>query len=803
MRHHILTITLTFLSFNLLAQLPDFTESPDFNFFDINGKQIHLYSYLNQGKVVILNFSPAWCQDCWLYHRTNALQDFYTIYGPGGTDEVRVVHIETDETLGMADLQGITSASAGNWIDATPYPIIDTSAANAEFKADLLPTIYGVYPNGFIAHLGTPSSDELFDFLDAYPGSTTIPDTMIKVTIDTIKRPSCADFSNGEIALSVDGPAINYDFIWNNGDTTPVISGLLAGVYRCTITDNLENRHIIDPIELVDPDTLTLTFLKNTPISMTSNDGSIIANVSGGTPNYNYIWNTGGMSDRIENLGPGTYSVQVTDGNGCQISGSVDLDVPDCSLLVLYSVEDAACDENPDGEVTVEVAGATPPVSFNWSNGATTQSLVDVPSGGYELTVTDALGCSRTVGLEVGLNDDTRPIARVKTGPIEIYLNENGIVELFAEQVDSGSFDNCGILDIQLAQEVFDCQDIGRNFVEFTVIDNNLNLTSRDVEIVVMDTIKPYVLCTENVTVAACDGIVNYAVPQFIDNCAEGSVTIFDGIGSGGVFPLGTSEESYTYVSPDGTRLECNVSVTVEERIDAELEVSDVTCPGDDNGSATVVVGSSDPYTYRWSDGQTTASAVNLSSGTYSVTVSKTNECTFIKDFIIGEPTELVIRLDSIKAPDAQSDIYVTILGGTAPYRYVWRNAQNSIVSTSQDPKNLVYGTYVLEVTDANNCTVSSSIRADEVTPTVELNLLRDVQIWPNPVSDVFYLELQRAINQEADIEINNITGNRVYTQKERISGVIEIKTHQLDPGFYWVRIRVQDEIVSKPLVVI
>ena len=128
MKQHILILFLSLITGSLFAQLPNVSQSPDFNFFDINGKQVHLYSYLNQGKVVILNFSPAWCQDCWNYHRTNVLKDFYTLYGPGGTDQVRIVHIETDPTLDKNDLQGITSASAGDWITGTPYPIIDTSA---------------------------------------------------------------------------------------------------------------------------------------------------------------------------------------------------------------------------------------------------------------------------------------------------------------------------------------------------------------------------------------------------------------------------------------------------------------------------------------------------------------------------------------------------------------------------------------------------------------------------------------------------------------------------------------------------
>ncbi|MCB0688232.1 MAG: T9SS type A sorting domain-containing protein [Saprospiraceae bacterium] len=802
MKHRILTVAFSLFSLTLLAQLPDISPSPDFNFFDINGKQIHLYSYLNQGKVVFLNFSPAWCQECWNYHRTGELKNFYTIYGPDGTNQARVVHIETDEILGKEDLSGITSASAGNWITGTPYPIIDTSAANDLFKADLLPTIYGVYPNGLIFNVGTLTSDELYDFMIAYQGSTSFPDTMIKVSIDTIKSPSCTDFSDGEIALSVTGPGLSYTYAWNNGDTTPVISGLLEGIYRCTITDNLENVHVIDPIDLVDPDSLSLTFLKNTPLSQTSNDGSIIANVSGGTPDYTYLWSTGGTKDRITNLGEGTYSVQVFDDHGCQISGSTNLGVPDCSLLVLYSVEDAACDENPDGVITVEVAGATPPINFNWSNGATTQNLTEVPSGGYELTVTDSIGCSRIISMEVGLDDNTRPIARVRQGPIELYLNQNGIAELLAEQVDSGSFDNCGILDLQLAKEVYNCQDLGRNFVEFTVIDYNLNLTKRDVEVIVYDTIKPYVLCTENVTVAACDGIVNYAIPQFIDNCAEGSVTIFDGIGSGGVFPLGTSEESYTYVALDGTRLTCTVNVTVEDRIDATLQTNDASCPGEPDGSASVVVQSSEPYTYRWSDGQTTQTAVNLLPGNYSVTVSKANECTFINDFTIGEPTALVIRVDSIKAPDSESDIYVTVFGGTAPYRYEWRNAQNSIVSTTQDVKNLVFGTYTLKVIDANNCSTTASIKADESTPTYDLVLLKGLTLDPNPTSGSFNLRFLQGFGKTATVEILSLAGSKLYSQRHRVDTDLRIDPGDLPLGMYLVKILLDQEQVTRKLIV-
>ncbi len=802
MKHFVLIFVTVSMSFGLMAQLPNVSISPDFNFFDINGKQHHLHSYLSQGKIVILNFSPAWCADCWTYHRTNALQDFYSIYGPGGSNRVRVIHIETDEVMEMSDLQGLTSASAGDWITGTPYPIIDTSAANDDFMPDALPTIYGIYPNKLVFNIGRLTTDELFDFMVAYTGPVTMPDTMIKVSLDLVKPPSCTDFEDGAISISVTGPGSTYTYAWNNGDTTPAINGLLEGIYRSTITDNLNNVHIIDPINLSDPDTLSLSFLKNTPLSETSNDGSLIADVSGGTAPYMYVWSTGGSSDRIANLGPGMYSLQVIDANGCQTMGSTELSVPDCSIVVAFNVEATACDENPDGAINIQIFGATQPVTFEWSNGASTQSLIDIPSGGYELTITDAIGCSRTIGTTVGIDDNTRPIARVRNQPIRIYLNENGIAEIFAEQIDSGSFDNCGILDLQLAQEVFDCQDIGRNFVTFTVIDKNLNLGSRDVEILVLDTITPYYLCTEDVTVAACDGVVNYTVPMAVDNCPRGAVTIFDGIGTGKSFPLGTSTESYTYATTDGIRLHCDVNVTVEKRISAEVRVNDASCPGEPDGSATVEVASDQTYTYRWSDGQTTQSAVNLVPGNYQVTVSQANECTFIKSFSVGEPVELFIRLDSIKAPDNEGDIYVTVLGGTSPYRYEWTNAQTNVVSTVRNPKNLSFGTYQLKVTDSNGCETSSSFRVDLSTPIREFTFLKGLELDPNPTDEIFFLHFKNGFGRAANVEILSVTGQKYYRQSHPIVASMQINPGQLPSGLYLVKILVDQEYTTKRLLI-
>ncbi|MDH3651385.1 MAG: peroxiredoxin family protein, partial [Saprospiraceae bacterium] len=171
------------LSTHLWAQLPDGSIAPDFNLIDINGKQHHLYSYLSQGKTVILNFTEAWCQECWNYHQAGALQDFYTLYGPGGTDEATVVFIESDPVLGLDDLMGITSATAGDWISGTPFGIIDDTAANNEFMPLAKPTIYGIYPDKTTTILGRLTTDEIYEYVLAFDGMVNLVDTIIKVNL--------------------------------------------------------------------------------------------------------------------------------------------------------------------------------------------------------------------------------------------------------------------------------------------------------------------------------------------------------------------------------------------------------------------------------------------------------------------------------------------------------------------------------------------------------------------------------------------------------------------------------------------
>ena len=109
------------------AQLPDGSIAPDWTLTSIDSVEYNLYSLLDSGYQVIIDFSATWCGPCWNYHTSGVLEELYELYGPEGTNEIRVFFIEGDDSTTQADLEGTGPATAGNWIAGTNYPIIDLS----------------------------------------------------------------------------------------------------------------------------------------------------------------------------------------------------------------------------------------------------------------------------------------------------------------------------------------------------------------------------------------------------------------------------------------------------------------------------------------------------------------------------------------------------------------------------------------------------------------------------------------------------------------------------------------------------
>ena len=110
----------------LIATLTNLNaQAPDFSLTDIDGTTHNLYSYLDEGKTVILNFSTTDCGECWNFHETQNMNTANEIYGANGTDEMVFLFLEIDSLSGLDELGGDGLYTAGNWLAGTNFPIID------------------------------------------------------------------------------------------------------------------------------------------------------------------------------------------------------------------------------------------------------------------------------------------------------------------------------------------------------------------------------------------------------------------------------------------------------------------------------------------------------------------------------------------------------------------------------------------------------------------------------------------------------------------------------------------------------
>ena len=155
-------------AFSSWAQLSDGSIAPDFTATDIYGVEHNLYSYLDSGYQVILGFHATWCGPCWNYHTSGVYEELNTLYGPNGTNEIRILLLESDDTTTSEDLNGEGSNTQGDWVTGTSSTIID-SAANIfdEYANTYFPTVYTVCPNKILMQSGQVSVVEHESILQA------------------------------------------------------------------------------------------------------------------------------------------------------------------------------------------------------------------------------------------------------------------------------------------------------------------------------------------------------------------------------------------------------------------------------------------------------------------------------------------------------------------------------------------------------------------------------------------------------------------------------------------------------------
>ncbi len=159
------------------AQLPDGSIAPDFTLTDLNGNSHNLYSYLNQGKTVFIDFFACHCPSCWAYHNQHELENLNAAHGPNGslTQDVVVLAIEYDANNGTNEFYGISGNTQGNWVSGTTYPFCNPESSTrsqiiSNYGVVFYPLVYGIYPDKTIYHVGTQTASQLYTFATNFTG---------------------------------------------------------------------------------------------------------------------------------------------------------------------------------------------------------------------------------------------------------------------------------------------------------------------------------------------------------------------------------------------------------------------------------------------------------------------------------------------------------------------------------------------------------------------------------------------------------------------------------------------------------
>lgn len=204
---------------------------------------------------------------------------------------------------------------------------------------------------------------------------------------------TCGD-ANGVGVSNPTGGTSPYTYLWNTtpAQTSQNVTGLASGNYQVVVTD--ANKCMDSAKITVGASSAPAITVKVTPSNCGTHNGVATASVSGGVSPYKYSWNNGGTTATVDSLAAGVYIITVTDSKNCSSFLAVTVGDTNGPSLSITSVTQNKCYGQTNGAVSVTASGGKSPYRYTWSTGATTTSISNLPAGPYQITVTDATGCS-------------------------------------------------------------------------------------------------------------------------------------------------------------------------------------------------------------------------------------------------------------------------------------------------------------------------------------------------------------------------------------------------------------------------
>ncbi len=527
--------------------------------------------------------------------------------------------------------------------------------------------------------------------------------TQILATTAVLQNVSCNGGANGSAQVTPTGGSGGYSYVWSNGSNSQLALGLSLGTYTVTVTDQ-NGCQATSTVLIQQASPLTVSLTVNNSSCSGSANASIISNVQNGSPTYTYLWSNGNVTKDAMNITAGTYTVTVTDNNGCTTTASATV-VDPTPINLSINTTATTCGNN-NGTATVVAAGGTGNFTYVWNNGQTDNTATGLAPGTYTVTV-NSNGCTASVSAVV---DAIPGIAATSTTTnASCFGGSNGSITVSVTQ-GSAPF-----------TYQWSVPGLGN-------INNPTNLPPGTYTVTVSDDNNCTTVLTNSIEVPTQLMTTLTQIPATCFNINTGSIAMTT---SGGTPPYQwswTGPNGFASFDEDNTELYAgiylvtvtdnagctktgSIQVNQPQPLTVTTSSTPVACFGGSNGSVSGTASGGTPsYTFTWTtpNGSTLigSSLTGQPAGNYMVTVSDANSCTTVSAVVVNQPAQALtmnaVLPDTVCFGATNGQLSASASGGTTPYSFLWSNGQ-----TGTSVLNLASGVYTVSVTDANGCTAS------------------------------------------------------------------------------------------------
>lgn len=578
----------------------------------------------------------------------------------------------------------------------------------------------------------------------------------VEITPHVINN-DCYNTNLGAIELTINSNA-PYDLLWDDGSSSESIVDLSVGDYSLILVDTFGCNYEYD-YSISEGVEITYESSIEAINCYQGSDGSISISILTATDSVTYNWSNGPTDALNNNLSSGDYYLTIIDGLGCEVYDTFELfDVEE--LIATAIVIDNPCDGYEEGNISLNITGGSAPYTVNWNNGESGNIISGLPSGDYEVTVTDANGCEffdtySVVALSFLESDPSENIGPCNNSAHTLAVSPTGGIEPYTYLWESGEQTAEITITNDGAYSVTVTDDNGCTSIETYSI-----ILPTDVDLTSIQVIEP--------TPANDDGYIEIAV--------TGGVEPYDIVwntGDIGVLSLSSlSIGEYVVVVTDAA--ECSATLTftfTPTPLNIMHMVAYNPCFGSCVGSIeTIATEGVEPYDYLWSTGDTESTISNLCSGEYQVTITDGIGQVVVSNFIeINSPPIInlegsIYDISCIQSEDGA--ITIDASGGTEPFAYDW-----NINEFTDSIANLASGTYIVTVADDEGCEESEEYTLEDI-PLIDLStILQPIECDEETGS--------------ITIEGNNEYGYGIFLNQSEVTGELSTTIDNLPAGNY------------------